>query len=155
MGKVIQATDFSNLKNLLKEQQKLEDNRIKEANRKSYKKNQSKKETESGIDKVYRAFNELDDRTQKYIIQFPKSQRYTIVKEFELLILKIERYLVECSLKYHKKTTVTNLHIEVEVFRKYITRCLTRNLINKSTRDKSIRCVNNLGTELEEFMKKL
>lgn len=145
----LNISDFSNLKAVLRDQQLKEDLRAEAMN----KANKPKIVEESEISKIYHIFNGLDDYSHLRMAQFPKTEKFIIVKEIKLLLLSIERLLVECALKYHKKTTLTNLNIEIEIFRKYISRSHRRGFIKDKTRDSWMRKINHLGDKVEKFTK--
>ncbi len=52
--------------------------------------------------------------------QFPKSEKYLLSAEIRQELLSIRRETVRAAKKFHKKTTLQDLDIDIEVLRGYI-----------------------------------
>ena len=48
---------------------------------------------------------------------FPKSERHVLSAEIRHSMLQLQRLIIVCGKKYHKKTTLTELDTELEVLR--------------------------------------
>lgn len=113
------------------------------------------KPKDSFIGNMFKLFNILDDYSHDRLIQFPKSEKFLLVSEIKKNLINIERILVEIYMKHHKKTSITNLDIEVEILRKYITRSYRRKFINESRKSTWINKVNNFGSEVQKIVEGL
>ena len=52
--------------------------------------------------------------------QFPKSERYALAADIKKSMYHLLRLLVEANKKYHKKTTIQQLDVELDLLRTYI-----------------------------------
>lgn len=152
-SKTIKISDFDNLSTVFVEHQRRENVNPRNGLIRS-KEPKATSPSDDYLGKVFHLFNELDDYTHLRLKQFPKSENFIIVKEIKLILLKIERLIVECSLKHHKKTTINNLEIEIELFRKYITRSFRRGYLkSEKNRDSWMLMTNNLGHKIKGMAK--
>ena len=51
------------------------------------------------------------------IRQFPKSERHVLSAEIRQSMLQLQRLIIVCGKRHHKKTTLTELDTELEVLR--------------------------------------
>ena len=51
------------------------------------------------------------------IRQFPKSERHVLSAEIRQSMLQLQRLIIVCGKKHHKKTTLSELDTELEVLR--------------------------------------
>lgn len=101
---------------------------------------------------IFHLFDQLDDYSYERLKLFPKEEKFLLTSEIKECHLTIERILVEVYMKYHKKTSITSLDIEIEILRKYITRGFRRKYISESTRDKWLRKVNLVCFEVQSVI---
>lgn len=52
--------------------------------------------------------------------QFPKSERFTLVADIKKSMYNLLRLTIEANKKYHKKTTIQQLDVELDLLRTYI-----------------------------------
>ncbi len=67
---------------------------------------------------------ELDCYTHVVLQQFPKAERHLLCAEIRASINAIQRLTVVAWKRYHKKTTLQELDVEVEVLRAWIRKSL-------------------------------
>ena len=63
---------------------------------------------------------ELETYTHQALIQYPKMERHLLCADIRRSIAAIERLAVVAWKRYHKKTTLQELDVEVEVLRMWI-----------------------------------
>lgn len=54
---------------------------------------------------------------------FPKSERHVLSQELRLGMWRILRLAVTCGKRYHKKTTLQDLDVEIELLRRQLRLC--------------------------------
>lgn len=52
--------------------------------------------------------------------QFPKSERFTLVSEIKSILNNILKYVITAIKKYHKKTTLQDLDVEISKLKVFI-----------------------------------
>jgi len=62
----------------------------------------------------------MADTRELYIKQFPKHERYALASEIRLCMYRILGIVIETNHKHYKKTTLTELDIEVDKLRSYL-----------------------------------
>ena len=62
----------------------------------------------------------LEQYSRVALRQFPKSEKYLLSAEIRQELLSIRRETVRAAKKFHKKTTLQDLDIDIEVLRGYI-----------------------------------
>lgn len=60
---------------------------------------------------------ELDQYTHMATAQFPKSERHVLAAEIRRQVNELIRLTVRCAKRYHKKTSLQDLDIELECLR--------------------------------------
>jgi len=63
---------------------------------------------------------ELEDYSRRALVNFPKSERHLLSAEVRLCIERIERITLTAWKRYQKKTTLTDLDIEIEILRRKV-----------------------------------
>jgi hypothetical protein len=63
---------------------------------------------------------ELDAYTHLSTQQFPKSERHVLAAEIRGAVNEIIRLTVRCAKKYHKKTSLQDLDIEIQCLRQMV-----------------------------------
>jgi hypothetical protein len=62
----------------------------------------------------------LDVYSRNTIRQFPKYEKFLLSADIRNGITELKRYAIRAGKRYHKKTTLQDLDIEVEILRSYI-----------------------------------
>lgn len=62
----------------------------------------------------------LDVYSHKAVAQFPKSERHVLASDVREAVAGMMRLTIRALKQYHKKTTLTDLDIEVDYLRKLI-----------------------------------
>ena len=62
----------------------------------------------------------LDKYTRIALRQFPKTEKFILSGEIRSQVLAIKRNTIRAAKKYHKKTTLQDLDIDIEILRSYI-----------------------------------
>lgn len=52
--------------------------------------------------------------------QFPKQERHVLGAEIRLSMLRLQRLIITAFKRYHKKTTLTDLDIELQVLKRQV-----------------------------------
>lgn len=73
---------------------------------------------------------DYDLESRSFLSQFPKSERHILSAEIRQVIMNCYRLIVSANKKYHRKTTLQNLDIEVDILRKLITLSYRRRFID-------------------------
>lgn len=63
---------------------------------------------------------ELEKYTRVALRQFPKTEKFILSAEIRKQIFCIKRNTIRAAKKYHKKTTLQDLDIDIETLRSYI-----------------------------------
>lgn len=62
----------------------------------------------------------LDQYTRIALRQFPKYEKFILAADIRQTIIDIKRNTIRAGKKYHKKTTLQDLDIDIEILRTYI-----------------------------------
>ena len=69
----------------------------------------------------------LDDKCREMTIygyqalkQFPKHERHVLDAEIRLSMLQLQRLIITAAKRYHKKTTLTDLDIELAILKRRV-----------------------------------
>lgn len=52
--------------------------------------------------------------------QFPKSEKHVLAAELRLSMLNLQRLIITAIKRYHKKTTLTDIDIELSILKKQV-----------------------------------
>jgi four helix bundle protein len=52
--------------------------------------------------------------------QFPKSEKFTLASEIKALMAELLRLIIRANKKYHKKTTLQDIDIELHTLKTYV-----------------------------------
>jgi four helix bundle protein len=85
--------------------------------------------------------------------QFPKYEKYALAAEIRNTMLKILRLVVQVHKKYHKKTSLTDLDIELDVLRAYVRLAFNLHYINIPKYDNWSKVNDEIGRILGGFIK--
>ena len=67
--------------------------------------------------KILAKLEELDAYSHQVLIQFPKYEKHVLAAEVRHSLARIMKLTVRTAKKYHKKTTLQDLDVEVEYLR--------------------------------------
>lgn len=90
------------------------------------------KARDSGLEPSYElicAIEDFDLQSRVFLSSFPRAEKYILGSEIRSSILSIYRLTISANKKYHRKTTLQNLDVEIELMRKLITLAYRRNII--------------------------
>lgn len=98
---------------------------------------------------------ELDVYTHIALQQFPNAERHLIVADIRKSVALIRRLSIVAWKRYHKKTTLQELDVEVEVLRNLIRKSVHKQLghINEHRYEVWVRHVNEIGRMVGGWIK--
>ncbi len=70
--------------------------------------------------KIRQKIEDMMNYAYQTLNQYPKSEKYSLVKETKESILKLLKLTITCNKKYYKKTTLQELDVELDILRSYI-----------------------------------
>lgn len=88
---------------------------------------------------------ELGAYTHQVLFQFPKYEKFVLCARIRGVVDEIIRLIVRAGKRYHKKTTLQDLDIEVEFFRSLIRKAHSLKYINTRRYGVWISHVNEVG----------
>ena len=100
-------------------------------------------------------FEEVDSYTDIATKQYPRHERHLLAAETRSAMGSIHRLLITAWKRYHKKTTLSDLDIEVEVLRHLIRKALRKRYINSSRYQVWVGHVNEFGAMLGGWIKRV
>jgi hypothetical protein len=103
--------------------------------------------------KILTKIEELDAYSHQAMTQFPKYEKFVLCADMRKTIAMIIRLTVATAKKYHKKTTLQDLDIEVEYLRALIRKCHRMKYINIHRYEVWIGHVNEIGKMIGGWMK--
>ena len=98
---------------------------------------------------------ELERYTRIALRQFPKYEKFILSAEIRHQIYEIKRNTIRVGKKYTKKTTLTELDIDVEVLRSQIRVAYRLQYIDEHKLDVWMRKVDEIGAIVGGWLKKL
>lgn len=98
---------------------------------------------------------ELERYTRIALRQFPKHEKFILSAEIRHQIYEIKRNTIRVGKKYTKKTTLTELDIDVEVLRSHIRVAYRLQYIDEHKLDVWMRKVDEIGAIVGGWLKKL
>ena len=72
------------------------------------------------FDGLITKLEELEDYSRRTLLNFPKFERHILTTEVRLCIENIERYAITAWRRYHKKTTLQNMDVEIDILRRKV-----------------------------------
>lgn len=88
---------------------------------------------------------ELETYTHQALLQFPRKERYLLCAQVQASLNIIQRLTIVGWKRYHKKTTLQDLDVEVEVLRKWLTKSLRLKYIDAHKYATWMNHVNEVG----------
>lgn len=98
-------------------------------------------------------FEEVDDYTDTATKHFPKFERHLLAAEIRGSVNKIHRLIIAAWKKHHKKTTLTELDIELEFLRHAVRKALRKQYINPARYKTWSSQLNELGRMLGGWLR--
>lgn len=80
--------------------------------------------------KILAKMEELDAYSHQVLIQFPKYEKHVLAAEIRATLAQIIKLTVRTAKKYHKKTTLQDLDVEVEYLRSLVRKAHRLKYIN-------------------------
>jgi hypothetical protein len=103
--------------------------------------------------KILVKMEELDAYSHKALVQFPKYEKFVLCADIRKASAEIIRLTVRTAKRYHKKTTLQDLDIEVEFFRSLIRKAHRMGYINVRKRGVWMGHVNEIGKMVGGWIK--
>ncbi|NLC35047.1 MAG: diversity-generating retroelement protein Avd [Alcaligenaceae bacterium] len=88
---------------------------------------------------------ELEAYTHKALQQYPRIERHLLCSQIQTSMNIIQRLTIVGWKRYHKKTTLQDLDVEVEILRKWLTKSLRLEYINAHKYATWMNHVNEVG----------
>lgn len=85
---------------------------------------------------------------------FPKAERHVLSQEIRQCMRQILRLAVTVGRKYHKKTTLQQLDVELEMLRRMIRLAHARRMISTRKYEYWSKLANNVGVIVGGWLKK-
>jgi hypothetical protein len=99
--------------------------------------------------------SELDLFSHQALLQFPKVERFLLCADIRQSISKIQKLTITAWKRYHKKTTLQELDIEVEILRRLICKSQLLRHINQLKFQSWIDHINEVGKMVGGWIKSL
>lgn len=96
---------------------------------------------------------DLEAYTHAALLQYPKLERHLLCAEIRNSLNVILRLTVTAWKRYHKKTTLQELDIEIEVLRKWLTKSLRLKYITAHRYETWLSIVNDIGRMVGGWIK--
>lgn len=98
---------------------------------------------------------ELDTYSQIALQQYPRIERYALCADVRKSLASIERLTIIAWKRYHKKTTLQDLDVEIEVLRMWLRKSLRLKYITPHRYETWSRQVNEIGRMVGGWMRSL
>lgn len=96
---------------------------------------------------------EVEGYTHTVLQQYPRSERHLLCADIRNSLAIIQRLSVVAWKRYHKKTTLQDLDVEVEILRMWIRKSLRLKYITPHRYETWARHVNEIGRMVGGWMK--
>jgi four helix bundle protein len=103
--------------------------------------------------KLLAKLEELDAYSHQVSMQFPKYERHVLCAEIRASCNRLLRLTIQAAKRYHKKTTVQDLDIEVEVLRVLVRKAHRLRYINQKRYETWSRQIDEVGRMLGGWIK--
>lgn len=98
---------------------------------------------------------ELEAYTHTALQQYPRIERHLLCADIRSTVSAIQRLTVVAWKRYHKKTTLQELDIEIEVLRQWLRKSLRLKYITPHRYEVWARHVNEIGRMVGGWIKSL
>lgn len=95
----------------------------------------------------------LDTYSHLVLEQFPKRERHLLCADIRICIANIQRHAITAWKRYHKKTLLQELDIEIEVLRCLIRKSLVMKHITPKRYEVWINHINEIGCMVGGWIK--
>lgn len=113
----------------------------------------SPRHSPSPYEQLQACLEDLEQYSHKAMMQFPKFERFLLCAQIRSSILQITRLSVVAWKRYHKKTTLQDLDVEIEVLRKWVTKSLRLGYINPDKHGNWLQIINTVGRMIGGWIK--
>lgn len=103
--------------------------------------------------KILTKIEELDEYGHIVLRQYPRIERYALAQDIRDTMSEIEHLTIRCAKKYHKKTSLQDLDIEVEYLRGLIRKSYSLQYINVHRYEVWSRRIDEVGRMIGGWMK--
>lgn len=105
------------------------------------------------FDALLTKLEELQEYSREPLINFPKIERFILTAEIRHCLEALERYAITSWKMYHKKTTLRDMDVEVEVLRRKVRKAQERGYISPGQYRDWSGHINDLGRILGGWIK--
>ena len=95
----------------------------------------------------------LERYSRTVMLQFPKNEKFLLSAEIRQQLLSIRRNTVRAAKKFHKKTTLQDLDIDIEILRGYIRIAYGLKYINEHRLMVWIGIIDEIGRMVGAWLK--
>lgn len=103
--------------------------------------------------KILAKLEELDAYSRQAAMQFPKYERHVLCAEIRASCNRLLRLTIQAAKRYHKKTTLQELDIEIEVLRGLVRKAHRLRYINHKRYETWSREIDEVGRMLGGWIK--
>ena len=103
--------------------------------------------------KILAKLEELDAYSHQAAMQFPKHERHVLCAEIRSSCNRMLRLAIQAAKRYHKKTTLQDLDIEVEILRALVRKAHRMRYINHHRYETWSRHVDEIGRMVGGWIK--
>lgn len=103
--------------------------------------------------KLLAKLEELDAYSHQAAMQFPKYERHVLCAEIRHSCNRLLRLTIQAAKRYHKKTTLQDLDIEVEILRGLVRKAHRLRYINHKKYETWARQIDEIGRMLGGWFK--
>jgi hypothetical protein len=103
--------------------------------------------------KLLTKLEELDQYTHQVLLQYPKYEKFVLAAQIRQTLAELIHHAIRCGKKFHKKTSLQDMDIEVEYLRSLIRKSHVLGYINIHRYEVWISHVNEIGKMVGGWMK--
>lgn len=96
---------------------------------------------------------DYDLESRVFLNQFPRSERHVLSAEIRGCILQCYRLIISANKKYHRKTTLQHLDVEVDLLRRLISLSFRRRFIDAKKFGRWLELTDKLGRMVGGWIK--
>lgn len=111
--------------------------------------------SDSGLSgfRLLNKLEDLDQYTHSAVMQFPKSERFVLAADIRMSVNEIIRLTVRCAKKYHKKTSLQDLDIELQCLRQMIRKAYHLGYCNAHKLEVWSKMMDEIGRMIGAWMR--
>lgn len=103
--------------------------------------------------KILTKLEELDAYSHQVVLQFPKYERHVLAADIRHTLASVIRNVIRAAKRFHKKTTLEDLDVELECLRSHIRKALALKYVSVRRYEIWMRHVNEVGSMIGGWMK--